>query len=51
MTAPVVQPTSIRLPKDLKAYLVAEARRQNRPLSYQIIYILNAYRKHMTGLK
>jgi len=43
-------PTTIRLPKDLKAWLKALAKREQRTFSAQIIFALDRYRKEMIGV-
>jgi predicted DNA-binding protein len=48
---PTEQPTSVRLPKDLKDFLREQAKEARRPLTYQIIYILNEYRKAIVGFR
>lgn len=38
-----ILPTSLRIPKPLKAKLIAYARAEKRPLSVQIVYVLEQW--------
>jgi predicted DNA-binding protein len=40
---PAEQPTSIRLPRPLKKRLLVAATREKRPLSVQIVFILETW--------
>lgn len=43
-------PTSIRLTKDLKEFLLRQARTHKRPLSYQITWVLEEYCKAIEAI-
>jgi len=48
---PAEQPTSIRLPRPLKKKLQVAAERERRPLSVQIVFILQRWIEAWEGQK
>jgi predicted DNA-binding protein len=44
-------PTSVRLPPELKRWLIAYSKTNRRPLSYLIVWVLEQFRKHEDAKK